>query len=471
MYTEYPEEKTIVFNDDFDLEIYDELLEKTKQYKIVVLPPNYSQRITSLYTLNVKIGIYTINQCEKILEIPFDSQELITQKMIENYSFMESAEKIVVGKNYPYNIDDLPDSFTEIIYEYKYSIKRFYPNDLKIFENTDLNEIFDIMSKFSKVIFTYYYNKSLIQLPDSVTHITFEKNFNQSIDILENCLYLTNIEFYSNSKFNQLIDCLPKNLTYLHLSGDFNCTIDNLPESLQVLKISSKFNQPIDNLPPNLTTLSLQSTCFNHPIDYLPNKLEKLFFSSYQNTHQFNNLPNSIKHLVLDLYTITETSYKVKMPCLPNGIIHLELLSTYPLEIDGLPESVKKLILDKCEIYAIKNLPPNLEYLVLGDGFYQEFVDLPDSIKYLELGKFFNYQIIKYPSNLKKLIFGALIDKPIINLPNSIEYLQLNGLSPELSSNIEDIKKQFPNIEIDIGQDDELFMMNYHSEEELKLYI
>jgi hypothetical protein len=79
---------------------------------------------------------------------------------------------------------------------------------------------------------------------NSITHITFGKNFNQPIDNLPNSIKYLDFDF--GSKFNQRIDNLPNNLTHLKLEEEFNQPISNLPLRLKKIDIfNCKFKKSI----------------------------------------------------------------------------------------------------------------------------------------------------------------------------------------------------------------------------------
>ena len=103
--------------------------------------------------------------------------------------------------------------------------------------------------------FDYVYNEPFFNVSDAVQKITFGGMFNQPVGC-KNCCNktcpknlpndLTHLTFEYN--FNQKVDNLPKNLTHLTFDYNFNQKVDNLPKTLIYLKFGTKFNQHIDNL-------------------------------------------------------------------------------------------------------------------------------------------------------------------------------------------------------------------------------
>ncbi len=437
MYTEYPDEDKIVFDDNFNIEISEELAEIIKKYANVEFPSDYSHPIDNIYYQVIKIGIYTIFQPNGTLELKPDYTELITQEIIDRFP---TTQQIVVGFNYPHKFDVLPESIFDITYEWKYSISRDNPETIYILDETEWDDnILYSVSKYSKIIFSDSYNKPLGQFPDSIREVLFRTDFNQPIDILENCNSIKKITFYSNSDFNQLIDRLPKNLTHLYLSRAFNQSIDKLPDNLLVLVIQGDFNQPINCLPYNLVKLTINSDTFNYPLDNLPNSLKNLTLIGREFNYPLDNLPEGLEYLDIEIPTHTYIQN------LPNSLIGLKINSytdsDSDFEIKNLPDSIQILNLNNLSDFEIINLPTNLISLKLGEKFNSPIIsyptglkhisygskfnqsveNLPDSLEFIEFGKKFNQPINRYPSNLKKIYFNANFNKPIDNLPESLE--------------------------------------------------
>ena len=72
-------------------------------------------------------------------------------------------------------------------------------------------------------------------------------------------------------------------------------------------------------------------------IDYLPYGIEELVLERYFNL-ELNNLPNSIKKIVFKYYY-----YNKKLNCLPNSIELIELPINYELKMDKIPNNLKKI--------------------------------------------------------------------------------------------------------------------------------
>src|SRR5574343_301966 len=117
---------------------------------------------------------------------------------------------------------------------------------------------------------TIYYNCgefllkqiSCEQLFNSITHLTFNYDFDQTVDNLP--VTLTHLTF--GHKFNQEVNNLPANLTHLKFGYNFNYTVNALPSYLTHLTFGENFNQTVDTLPTTLTHLTF-GYYFNQPVD------------------------------------------------------------------------------------------------------------------------------------------------------------------------------------------------------------
>ena len=100
-------------------------------------------------------------------------------------------------------------------------------------------DILKFLSKHQKVKFGKYFNQSVDNLPESLTHLEFGDMFNQPVENLPNSL--THLEFSCISYFNQAVENLPNGLTHLIFGSSFSQTVDNLPISINLSYIWCKF--------------------------------------------------------------------------------------------------------------------------------------------------------------------------------------------------------------------------------------
>lgn len=101
--------------------------------------------------------------------------------------------------------------------------------------------------------------KELQELPDTLTHLTFDDDFNQSLADVTLPPKITRLTF--GLRFDQPLDCvhLPDTLTHLTFGDAFDQRLENatLPPMLTHLTFGYYFNRPLDRvvLPPMLTHL------------------------------------------------------------------------------------------------------------------------------------------------------------------------------------------------------------------------
>jgi surface protein len=267
-------------------------------------------------------------------------------------------------------------------------------------------------------------------LPDSVTHLTFGRQFNQPI----------------------AVDVLPLGLTHLTFGADFNQPIGEnvLPKTLTHLTFGywSKFNKPIGQnvLPQTLTHLMFglpfrrglvyNGSLFNQSIEenVLPDGLKHLGFNGYFNkelkenvlpaglTHltfgvAFNQplhpnvLPEGLTHLTFDEFSMFDQD--IPVGALPDSLKHLTFGGKYDLTIakDVLPKELTHLTLNVW--HSLKDiLPKKLTHLAfVRKGWFDEPIepgDLPETLTHLTLTGYFDEPLGKdvLPPSLTHLTFG-----------------------------------------------------------------
>ncbi len=117
-----------------------------------------------------------------------------------------------------------------------------------------------------------------------------------------------------------------------------------LPENLTHLTFGYSFNQEVE-LPFSIKYLCLNS--YDKIIDYLHDGIEELVLENGIDL-ELNNLPNSIKKIVFK-----NDYHYFKLNNLPNNIELIELPKKYELKIDKIPKTLKKI---KCsKDYEFKN--------------------------------------------------------------------------------------------------------------------
>ncbi len=128
-------------------------------------------------------------------------------------------------------------------------------------------------TKDSKIIFVPYYNKELDNLLLKKYNQIIFSDYELKENIVEcyenlnfkDCVYIENI-------FNKSVNNLPNSITHLTFGVMFNQTVNNLPNSITHLTFGYKFNQRVDNLPNSVTHLTFGHD-FNKKINKFPQNL------------------------------------------------------------------------------------------------------------------------------------------------------------------------------------------------------
>jgi hypothetical protein len=218
------------------------------------------------------------------------------------------------------HFDSSIDVYKNIIQQYNKLIFSDY-DDVYICIKT--NNKFD--SKYSDKYLESKFNQ-IIDLPPNLTYLSFGNYFNQKVDLPQN---LVHINF--GWSFNQVVE-LPPNLVYINFGDKFNQEV-NLPPNLTHLTIGYCFNQKVD-LPLDIKYLKIN--CNNkNIIDYLPDSIEELVLGLDFDL-ELNNLPQSIKKIIFNSYT-----YNKELNCLPSNIEYIELPKNYDKEIVKYPNKLK----------------------------------------------------------------------------------------------------------------------------------
>ena len=240
------------------------------------------------------------------------------------------------------NIDIIKWVILNAPFDYEVFIRCINNEKSKFKENSEiiniLNQIYDLSKNINITHLTIEDNQE-IDLSNNIhlTHLTLGDDFNQEID-LSNNIHLTYLTL--GDDFNQEID-LSNNihLTHLTLGNDFNQEID-LSNNIKLthLTFGYCFNKEI-NIPLNIKSLTMLGCNNQYIIDNLNNNIEELKIK-YIEELNLDNLPNSIKKLYI-------IQYEKELNNLPNSIEYLELIN-YNLKIKKIPKNLK---IVKCSYY------------------------------------------------------------------------------------------------------------------------
>jgi hypothetical protein len=261
--------------------------------------------------------------------------------------------------------------------------------------NNNISDIINIQDSLKYLNCSNNKITSLLNLPDEMTGINCKSNplkelyYPFNIKPKKYPSNLTHLTF--GKKFNQSIDNLPNSLTHLifnSIDGDFNQSMDNLPESITHIILSKKYNKPLDNLP--LSLINLQTGySYNYPLDNLPNSLNKLTIGNNGKwggsvfNYQLDNLPNSLEYLGFTNYSKFNKTFKN----LPSSLKTIDLSGYYPISINELPDTIENIFLNCAEDFSedcanpprccknkIKKLPKNIKRITIRE--MDEIIDL-----------------------------------------------------------------------------------------------
>ena len=236
--------------------------------------------------------------------------------------------------------------------------------------------------------------KYLHHLPESLEHLTFGNEFNQSLEGVTLPSSLQTLTF--GSDFDQSLEhvTLPSSLQTLTFGSDFDRSLKHvtLPSSLQTLTFGSDFDQSLEHvtLPSSLQTLTF-GHWFNQSLEgvTLPSNLQTLTFGeSFNQSLEHVTLPSSLQTL-----TFGERF-------------------TQSLERVTLPSSLQTLTFGHDFNQSLEHLtlPSNLQTLKFGYRFNQslERVTLPSCLQTFTFGECFNQSLERatLPSNLQTLTYG-----------------------------------------------------------------
>ena len=254
-----------------------------------------------------------------------------------------------------------------------------YVNIIKDYKKLIFSDFNDLESNiYPDEKFIKYYTGSIFNKPlsnsfeqlDCLKELTFGNEFSQPLE--NSLLALVQLEKLTfGFEFSQPLGNSLSNLTQLKILI-FGCLFnepvyDSLNKLVQLeeLKFDNNFNQPISNLLVCLT------------------KMKKITLGKEFNQELF--LPSNIKILKLDL--VTNHNNQNFIDNLPNTIEELYLYSRFNLELNNLPNSIKKISFGKYSKYnkSLNNLPRSLEEINLPYGTEIEIKNKPENCKIIYL--------------------------------------------------------------------------------------
>ena len=239
--------------------------------------------------------------------------------------------------------------------------------------NECLDDYSDIISNYRILIFSNYidpyktlknnndmYNED--ENEESLPGSSFNHKLGNSLSKLVNLQKLDLGHGYFYSLGDSLLDL--HNLRELTFGDHFNCRLDDSLSNLvdlRELRFGHRFNQPLNDSLMNLHNLQKLTfgINFNQPLDDCLSKLDNL--RELTLGYRFNQpivIPDGIKKLSLDCNSQNMIDF------LPSNIVELEFGSMFNLELNDLPNSIKKIIIrNKYYNKKLNNLPNGIEYL------------------------------------------------------------------------------------------------------------
>jgi len=147
----------------------------------------------------------------------------------------DNLKFVTFGYNFNKSVDNLPKTITHL------SCGEFFLQPIANF-----NEFHSLTHLTLEVVCDQ--DMEVIQLPSSLTHLTLKSTFNRSVNKLKLPDSLTHLTF--GSRFDRSVDKLqlPNLITHLVFGHDFNQPINNLklPSSLAYLEFGLNFDQQFD---------------------------------------------------------------------------------------------------------------------------------------------------------------------------------------------------------------------------------
>ena len=192
---------------------------------------NYSKLIFSDYNLNETL----FDSYKNIDSYFFSHTNSLFNNEINNLP--SNLTHLVFGYSFDKEVNNLPSNLTHLVFGYSFNQK-----------------VDNLPSNLTHLVFGYSFNKEVYNLPNSIEELRFGIEFNQKLDNLPSSIH--KINFHQYSKFNLELNCLPIFVEELELGGDFNLELDSFPKSLKYLKLPLKYDKKISQPLNKIMTIS-----------------------------------------------------------------------------------------------------------------------------------------------------------------------------------------------------------------------
>jgi len=311
----------------------------------------------------------------------------------------------------------------------------------KIIKITKLPDLIGFNCSHNPICQLYIpFNVIITKYPKNLSHITYGKNFNKSLQNLPISLK----EIYFGSSFNKPIgDILSNyhNIHTIHFGENFNQSIDFLPPKLKTIKFGFYFNQSIDKLPNSIETISFFDNkrtigrgkyfnpMFSKSLDKLPFNLKKIIIN-IGFTSRIDNLPPNLQTLIFstclyanlgknesvynERHNLLINTFNNPVDLLPTSLINIEFGHGFNYPVDLLPKNIKRLSFNSIEVHHDINPFLHRTYYKYS-SFNQSINNLPFGLIYLALNKNFNHSLDHLPNSINFLISSNTLHNNIIN--------------------------------------------------------
>ncbi len=364
----------VEFSDDFNEPITKSIKKSLGDINTIIVSSNYS------HISKCKISedsIQIVIKDKYIIKYDHEGDD-ITAKFYENFNEeltsgdicnLNYCTSIIVHKNYDKSLDQIEGYVETIIIKNSHIIHLQDKNLIEISENISLdNKLYNIISKYTKVIFSNDFNNSIDNLHNGLEELEITSlRFNYPLDNLPNTIKKIVLRL---SDFNQGLDKLPESLIDLDINFwlGHDCSLDNLPSGLKYFKIDSLRCRPnclINNLPSNLYELNVNNG-FCRSINILPPNLKK-FIISYE------------------AYNEDGEANEYNIPNLNNGLEYLEIRGLYYKPLNNLPSTLKTLIVNPIYDILLTELPNSLEKVYSYKNIGTNIKSLYPNVEFIKL--------------------------------------------------------------------------------------
>uniref|UniRef100_A0A6C0C7X7 F-box domain-containing protein n=1 Tax=viral metagenome TaxID=1070528 RepID=A0A6C0C7X7_9ZZZZ len=202
---------------------------------------------------------------------------------------------------------------------------------------------------------------------------------------------------------------LPSTVTHLTFNYSFNDTLCDIPQTVTHLELGCKFYR-YETFPTiiNVTHLTIYS-CIERRNIFIPSSVKNLKIYNFDGTIE-KNIPESVSHLTL------VRKYWMMPECIPTSITHLIFDDWFGDPVDNLTMLfVTHLTFGKGFNHPVdKLIIPNVAHLVFGERFNYPIDKLVmPKVTHLTFGECFDQSIYELPSSIIKVTISKTYRRTI----------------------------------------------------------